>query len=162
MDFRFRTVKIGDKSVKLQIWDTAGQERFRTITSSYYRGANGILIVYDTTEAATFENVRRWMNEIERFAADGVVKTVVANKADLAGSEGAPNTVDPKRGAELARQLGAGFQECSAKTGENVDAAFLDMAGIILKQLPEAIRAQDRHGNVVIGEAEGEGEGGCC
>ena len=59
------------QNIKLQIWDTAGQERFRTLTASYYRGAHGIIIVYDVTDRETFENVRQWMQEIERFANEG-------------------------------------------------------------------------------------------
>ena len=83
VDYRDKFVTIDDQNVKLQIWDTAGQERFRTITSSYYRGANGIIVVYDTTEADSFENVKHWLSEIERYATDGVVKMLVGNKCDL-------------------------------------------------------------------------------
>jgi|EP01047_Picozoa_sp_COSAG01_P042073 Ras-related protein Rab-1A len=71
VDFKMRTVELGGKKIRLQIWDTAGQERFRTITSSYYRGANGIIVVYDVTEADSFENVKHWLSEIERYATDG-------------------------------------------------------------------------------------------
>eukprot|EP01052_Picozoa_sp_SAG31_P064282 SAG31_NODE_23151_length_510_cov_0.768856_1_plen_114_part_10 len=64
-------------------WDTAGQERFRTITSSYYRGANGIIVIYDITDKDSFENVKHWLGEIERYANDGVVKMLIGNKSDL-------------------------------------------------------------------------------
>ena len=74
--------KYGNRIVKFEIWDTAGQERFRTLTASYYRGAHGIIIVYDVTDRETFENVRQWMHEIERFANDNVCKVLVGNKCD--------------------------------------------------------------------------------
>ncbi|CAM0958698.1 unnamed protein product [Alopecurus aequalis] len=67
VDFKIRTVELDGKSVKLQIWDTAGQERFRTITSSYYRGAHGIIIVYDVTDMESFNNVKQWLSEIDRL-----------------------------------------------------------------------------------------------
>ncbi|KAL9448588.1 hypothetical protein AB3S75_015966 [Citrus x aurantiifolia] len=80
---KIRTVELDGKTIKLQIWDTAGQERFRTITSSYYR-AHGIIIVYDVTEMESFNNVKQWLNEIDRYANDSVCKLLVGNKCDLA------------------------------------------------------------------------------
>ena len=65
---KIRTIQLDTKTIKLQIWDTAGQERFRTITSSYYRGAHGIIVVYDVTEAESFKNVKQWLHEIDRCA----------------------------------------------------------------------------------------------
>jgi Ras-related protein Rab-1A len=83
VDFKIKTVDIEGKRCKLQIWDTAGQERFRTITSSYYRGANGIIIVYDVTNEETFKEVKMWLNEIQRYAPADVCKMLVGNKIDL-------------------------------------------------------------------------------
>merc|ERR1711990_311811 len=72
VDFKIRTVEVNGEKVKLQIWDTAGQERFRTITSTYYRGTNGIIVVYDVTEPETFHNVRRWLSEISENDCNSV------------------------------------------------------------------------------------------
>lgn len=80
---KIRTIDLDGKTIKLQIWDTAGQERFRTITSSYYRGAHGIIVVYDCTDQDSFTNVKTWLEEIDRYACDNVNKLLVGNKSDL-------------------------------------------------------------------------------
>jgi Ras-related protein Rab-1A len=84
VDFRFRTVKVDKKTVKLQIWDTAGQERYRTITSAYYRGADGIVIVYDITDENSFNHIKDWLVEVNRYAAETTSKIMIGNKVDLA------------------------------------------------------------------------------
>ncbi|KAF2600605.1 hypothetical protein F2Q68_00007801 [Brassica cretica] len=83
IDFKIRTIELDDKRIKLQIWDTAGQERFRTITTAYYRGAMGILLVYDVTDETSFNNIRNWIRNIEQHASDNVNKILVGNKADM-------------------------------------------------------------------------------
>lgn len=130
MDFRFRTVKIDNKTVKLQIWDTAGQERFRTITSAYYRGADGIIMVFDVTSTDSFEHVNDWLKEVNRYAAEGTVKLLVGNKSDRTGDR----VVTEAQAKEFADELGIPFIETSAKSSKNVEEAFLTMAGELIRQ----------------------------
>ena len=110
--------------IKLQIWDTAGQERFRTLTASYYRGAHGIIIVYDVTDRETFESVRQWMSEIDRFANENVCKVLVGNKCDLNDRR----QVAREEAEELARSFGMPHIETSAKSNLCVEDCFLTMA----------------------------------
>lgn len=124
VDFKIRTLNLDDKVVKLQIWDTAGQDRFRTITSSYYRGAHGIIIVYDTTDIESFNNVKSWLSEIEKFASENVNKLLVGNKCDLVNQK----VVDTKMGQDLADSFGIPFLETSARDSINVEEAFTRMA----------------------------------
>ncbi len=113
--------------MQLEIWDTQGQERFRTVTSSYYRGASGMLVVYDVTNASSFEKVRQWVDDIERYSTNQSSKLLVANRVDLADKR----VVAEAEGQNLANDLKLPFVECSAKTGANVDKAFLDLAAAV-------------------------------
>merc|ERR1711874_641300 len=82
VDFRFKTIPVDNKSVKLQIWDTAGQERFRTITSAYYRGADGIVLVFDVTDRESFDHVDDWLTEVNRYVNDSTMMLLLGNKCD--------------------------------------------------------------------------------
>jgi len=124
VDFKIRTIELNNKTIKLQIWDTAGQERFRTITSSYYRGAHGIIVVYDVTDQVSFTNVKQWLQEIDRYACENVNKLLVGNKSDLV----AKKVVDFNAAKEFADGLGIPFLETSAKNATNVEQAFILMA----------------------------------
>ncbi|KAK8690597.1 hypothetical protein V6N13_074129 [Hibiscus sabdariffa] len=112
-------------------WDTAGQERFRTITSSYYRGAHGIIIVYDVTDQASFQNVKQWLNEIDRYASGSVNKLLVGNKCDLIDKKEVPY----ETAKAFADELGIPFMETSAKNATNVEQAFMAMAGDIKNRM---------------------------
>jgi len=135
VDFEVRTVDIDGKAVKLQLWDTAGQERFRTITSTYYRGAHAILLVYDVCSASTFQNVSYWLNEIRRALNssssatqrnDSAVIVLVGNKADCPASQ---REVSFEEGSRVATEMGVShFMETSAKSSLNVTRAFMTMA----------------------------------
>jgi len=159
VDFKIRTVELESKVVKLQIWDTAGQERFRTITSSYYRGAHGIIVVYDVTDAESFNNVRQWLHEIDRYASDKVNKLLVGNKCDL----NEKRVISFQQGKELADSLGLEFLETSAKNSTNVENAFVTMAS----QIKSRMKAQPTTKPSTDGKKLGPGQqisqsGGCC
>jgi len=126
-----KVIDVDGKKVKLQIWDTAGQERFRTITSSYYRGAHGVLVVYDVCDHTSFENTRRWIGEIDRYAGDEQpLKMLVGCKVDM----DTKRTVSTSDGQELADQLQISFKETSAKTKQNLEDVFLTISRQLLKK----------------------------
>ncbi|KAH3745496.1 GTP-binding protein yptV1 [Pelomyxa schiedti] len=119
VDYKLKTVQLETHTIRLQIWDTAGSERFRTIVSSYYRGAHGIAIVYDVTNKPSFINIKHWLGEIDRYACDNAVKILIGNKCEMGRRE-----VSTEEGQKLADSLGVSFFEVSSKEGINVDLAF--------------------------------------
>ncbi|KAH6763433.1 Rab GTPase-like A1I protein [Perilla frutescens var. hirtella] len=123
VEFAYRNIRVGDKLIKAQIWDTAGQERFRAITSSYYRGALGALLVYDITRRSTFESLRKWLKELREFGSPEMVVVLVGNKSDLTRSR----EVNLEDGQSLAQLEDLSFMETSAKENLNVEDAFLQM-----------------------------------
>lgn len=129
VDFKIKTMTIDSKNVKLQIWDTAGQERFKNITASYYRGAHGILVVYDITDMESFKNINNWLIEIEKNANKNVYKILIGNKCDLEEKR----TVSTQQGKELAETYGMQFIETSAKSNTNVSEAFELLGKEIMK-----------------------------
>eukprot|EP00667_Euglena_gracilis_P021169 EG_transcript_23097 len=124
VDFKARDVDIGDQRCSLQVWDTAGQEQFRTITSTFYRGAHGIALVYDVTNRSTFSNIAYWMKQMERYATKDVCKVLIGNKVDLVDMR----MVKTSEGLAVAQQHGCLFYETSAKTNLNVEQALTDLA----------------------------------
>jgi len=160
VDFKIRTIDLDGKTIKLQIWDTAGQERFRTITSSYYRGAHGIIVVYDVTDLESFNNVRQWIHEIERFASENVNKLLVGNKCDLVSKK----AVDHDTAKEFAVSMDMPFLETSAKNSQNVEQAFLTMAAQIKNRMGSqpAPAASKTSVNVTGGSKIQSQKSGCC
>ena len=150
--------------MKLQIWDTAGQERFRTITSAYYRGADGIIMVYDVTSTDSFDHVSDWLKEVNRYASEGTAKLLVGNKSDRV----ADRVVEADKAKEYADEIGVAFLETSAKSAKNVEEAFLTMAGELIKQR-EANGGSSAKENgsgkgcgVQLGSVKAKAVGGCC
>ncbi|TYH35335.1 hypothetical protein ES332_D13G186400v1 [Gossypium tomentosum] len=123
VEFATRSIRVDDKVVKAQIWDTAGQERYRAITSAYYRGAVGALLVYDVTRHVTFENVERWLKELRGHTDSNIVIMLVGNKADLRHLR-AVSTDDAKAFAERENTF---FMETSALESMNVENAFTEV-----------------------------------
>ncbi|GFY93300.1 RAB GTPase homolog C2A [Actinidia rufa] len=126
VDFKIKHLTVGGKRLKLTIWDTAGQEKFRTLTSSYYRGAQGVILVYDVTRRETFTNLSDvWAKEVDLYStSQDCVKMLVGNKVDRESER----IVSREEGIALATEHGCLFLECSAKTRENVEQCFEELA----------------------------------
>ncbi|XP_031481128.1 ras-related protein RABA5d-like [Nymphaea colorata] len=120
VEFQTQSMEIDGKEVKAQIWDTAGQERFRALTSAYYRGAAGALVVYDISRRSTFESIERWLDELRNHTDTTVVRMLVGNKSDLANIR----DVTVEEGKSLAESEGLFFLETSALDSTNVKTAF--------------------------------------
>jgi Ras-related protein Rab-4B len=139
VEFGAKTLRIGDRAIKMQIWDTSGQERFRSVTHSYYRGALGALVVYDVTNRSSFDNLRSWLTDVRALAGPHVTVVLCGNKIDLAESG---RQVSLLEGSRFAQENDCMFLETSALAGINVDEIFqkcgktivnkIDMGGIEL------------------------------
>lgn len=124
MDFKQKIIDLDGVPVKLQIWDTAGQERFRTLTTAYYRGAMGILLMYDVTNLESFNNLGYWLRNIQENASPDVIKVLAGNKSD-AIAQRAVCTAD---GEKLSRDFDIPLFEVSCKANVNIDQVFLTLA----------------------------------
>ncbi|KAJ9684723.1 hypothetical protein PVL29_016945 [Vitis rotundifolia] len=141
VDFKIMLLTIGGKRLKLTIWDTAGQERFGTLTNSYYRGAHGIILVYDVTRRETFTNLSDvWAKEVELYSTNHeCIKFLVGNKVD----RDCERAVTREEGMSLAQEHKCSFLECSAKTRENVQQCFKELTLKIL-QVPSLLEQGSR------------------
>ncbi|KAG1744922.1 ras-domain-containing protein [Suillus paluster] len=153
VDFRVHKMEVNGRKVKLSIWDTAGQERFRTITSSYYRGAQGIILVYDVANRETFEALPKWFSEIDTYVSITVPKIIVGNKVDKENSR----QVSTKEGSTFASRQNALFVEASAKTAIGVREVFEELVARIL-ETPELWAPVTPTTNVSFGK-RGEEDG---
>lgn len=162
IDFKIRTIDLDDKKIKLQIWDTAGQERFRTITTAYYRGAMGIMLVYDITNEKSFDNIKTWIKNIEQHASDAVEKMLLGNKCDMEDKR----VITKEQGEKFAAEAGIAFMETSAKADINVEAAFLKIAREIKKKMDVKVPAAKTDKGPIIRPVETNSppkpDGGCC
>jgi len=121
VDYKEKDLQVGPNKVKIQIWDTAGQERFRTITSSYYRGAHGMILTFDLSNEQSFKSLGKWLQEVERYAEENVVVVLAGNKQDL-GTEATKVSRDEIE--EFRAKYGLEYFSVSAKDGSNVDSLF--------------------------------------
>lgn len=160
IDFKIKTVDINGKKVKLQLWDTAGQERFRTITTAYYRGAMGIILVYDVTDERTFTNIRQWFKTVSEHANDDAQLLLVGNKSDMD-----TRVVTTEQGEGLAKELGIPFIESSAKDDSNVNDIFFTLAKLIQDKIDANMinTPVGKENNINISSSSGSGsKKSCC
>mmetsp|Transcript_6035 Transcript_6035/g.8369 ORF Transcript_6035/g.8369 Transcript_6035/m.8369 type:complete len:209 (-) Transcript_6035:134-760(-) len=159
VDFEMKQLVVQGRKVNLQIWDTAGQERFRTITTSYYRSCDAILVVFDITEPETFTNVEAWLEDVRSYAKKDVNILLLGNKVDLY----ADRKVSYENAKQFADSCRMGYIETSAKTDFNVDAAFNKAASLACSRRLSAESEDEKEGgDVHIGRGGKSREPSCC
>lgn len=136
VDFKVKSMMVDNEKIKLQIWDTAGQERFRTITSTYYRGTHGVMIVFDLTNEDSYLNVKRWLHEIDQHC-DIVQRVLVGNKCD----DKANRVVQLDDALDFAHRMGVRYFETSAKENINVEEMFGCISHLVLDQKRRFLQA---------------------
>ena len=153
LDYKLKNVQLDDgKMVKIQIWDTAGQDRFRSITKNYYKGAHGIILIYDITNKRSFDNVRNWINQIKEEVSDKVSIVLVGNKVD----DEQHRIVKTEDGEKIAKEFGLLFFECSAKSGINIDSTFNEL---VKKTVENYSKIKDKGEKL---NNKKNGKKGCC
>ncbi|GJP46743.1 hypothetical protein CLOM_g5989 [Closterium sp. NIES-68] len=166
VEFRSKTMEIDNKEIKAQIWDTSGQERYRAVTSVYYRGALGALLVYDISRRSSFDNISQWLREVRSQGDNNLVVMLVGNKTDLAHLRAVPT----EKGLELAEREGMFFMETSALDATNVDEAFETVIAEIYNHVSKRLPSHDEENgklNLSAGQKlnlpdDGSGRGGMC
>lgn len=146
IDFKVKTVIRNGKKIKLQIWDTAGQERYRTITTAYYRGAMGFILMYDVTNEESFNSVQDWVTQIKTYSWDNAQVILVGNKSDME----AERIVTYERGKQLADQLGLEFFETSAKENINVQDVFDRLVDSICDKMNDSFVNEAFHSKAAV------------
>ena len=162
VDFKIKTFEIDSKKIKMQIWDTAGQERFKNIIASYYRGAHGILLLYDVTDKDSFKNLSNWLIEIEKNANKNVLKVLIGNKTDLEDKR----VITYNQGKEFADTYGLKFIETSAKKNLNVSEAFTTLGKELMQASEEKkIIKQKQNKKISVAKVQdlnAPKKNGCC
>ncbi|KAL5477875.1 hypothetical protein EMCRGX_G024728 [Ephydatia muelleri] len=153
VDFKIRTIDVDGEKVKLQIWDTAGQERFRTITSTYYRGTHGVIVVYDVTNSDSFVNVKRWLQEIDQNC-ESVSRILVGNKNDAPDKK----VVSSEDARKFSETMHIDFYEASAKDNINVEDIFNAITKQVLKSKRDTTKDSTRGGDSTIKINKGAGK----
>ena len=163
VEFISKSYKINNQVFKIEIWDTAGQERYKSITAAYYKGAKGALIVYDTTQKTSYENINKWMVEIKDKASKDMKLMIIGNKTDLKDSR----QVETNEALQKAKDLEAPLMETSAKDGSNVREAFYDLLKEMYREIRkkiEVVESQTKGGNdgIQLETNEKPEKKGCC
>ena len=161
VDFKIKTFNIDEKKIKMQIWDTAGQERFKNIIASYYRGAHGILLIYDVTDKESFKNLSNWLIEIEKNASKNVLKVLIGNKTDLEEKR----VITYNQGKEFADSYGLKYIETSAKKNLNVSEAFETLGRELMQASDDKKIGKSKDKKISVTKAEDlnqEQKKGCC
>ena len=162
VDFKIKTLEIDAKKIKMQIWDTAGQERFKNIIASYYRGANGILLIYDVTDKDSFKNLSNWLIEIEKNASKNVLRLLIGNKSDLEDKR----VITYNQGKEFADTYGLKFIETSAKKNLNVTEAFETLGKELMNSnVDKKINKDKQNKKISVAKAQDlniQKRNGCC
>ena len=158
IDFKTKTLNINNKEIKLKIWDTAGQERFRNITTQYYKGADGIVLVFDVTDDGSFEKIRDWMAQIQsNTQQDDLGLVLLGNKCDVE-----PRVITEEQGNKMAEELNINYFETSALNGQGINEAFEHLARDIMKK--KGVGEVHKDGGVGLNnnKQKKEDKGGCC
>lgn len=138
IDLKKKILNIEGEDVKVLIYDTAGHERFRLIAKSQYKGSNGIVLIYDITDRKTFDNVSKWMEDIKENIDNKVEVMLVGNKIDKTNDR----LVKSEEGQALGEKFGVSFFETSAKTGEGVNSAFLNIVKNIYHKIKDVPKVE--------------------
>ena len=154
LDFKVKNVNLDGKIVKVQIWDTAGQDRFKSVTKNYYKGAHGIILIYDVTNKKTFDNVKNWVDIIKEEVSEKVTVILVGNKIDNFDNR----KVSTEEGQAIANEYGLQFYETSAKTGDNIDRTFNDL----IKKVVEIFGKYEEKGQKLGNNNKKSKKKGCC
>ncbi|KAJ3431281.1 rab2a [Anaeramoeba flamelloides] len=169
VEFATKIIEIVKERVKLQVWDTAGQERFRAVTRSYYRGTSTVFLVYDISRRSSFNQLETWLNDAKNYTDPNVVKFLIGNKIDINERQ-----VSYEEGQDFAKENNLQFIETSAKSGENVEDAFIRSANLVYKLVkegkltknvvvnPKKISKKNMESNEKYRSMEQESKSGCC
>jgi len=161
VDFKSKRMKIRGKAISLSIWDTAGQEKFRSVTASYYRNTQGIVLTYDVTNEESFKSIATWLNEAQMYCTyDDVVKLLVGNKIDKSEDR----VIAKDAGVEFAKKHGMMYLECSAKTNTGIKEVFDELAFKIMERpqlLQSAVSSSSAAATPQLSGNSGANDGYC-
>ncbi|XP_028395874.1 ras-related protein Rab-8A-like [Dendronephthya gigantea] len=164
IDFKMRTFNVEGSRIRIQMWDTAGQERYETITTQYYRRAQGIMLVYDITRRKTFDNIQKWIHYVEEHAGSEVKTLIIGNKCDVGENK---RQVSYGEGEKLSQKYGIPFFETSAYSNVNIEKAFAEMCQLILGHVDIPVKNGRKRSEAIIlapkpPDSEERSSSSCC